>query len=216
MDPYIEVVFPDSADEILRDRFEMPLFFIVGGADDVYLSSLLGRDIQEIVREKSVDPIPKERPYGVYASRSLLLTEGRARTFPLSMFYHEEWPILLDLTRTEISVREPTQVEVVWIIRALRRSGLSEMAEKLRTDLLRKIYPKKASVPSEFTVDTAGELYLSLSKEQRKYPLVIIIDDLPIQLNKTLGQTLADLTLTQCTDAELRALQTSLELLSLE
>lgn len=224
MDPNIEVVLQDSNKQIFQDRYEMPLFFIVGGNDDHYLSMLVGQDIVELVEEKTLDYIP-EKPYGVYASRGLLPINGLARTFTLDIFLNEEWPILLDVSENEYpqeqnkSTRIPDQIEIVWIIRALRRMNNIEMAEKVRIKLLRGIYPEKISsrkIPLQLNVNTLSRLYLELSDEQKKYPLVIIIDDLPIQLNTTLGDTLVEISLTQCTTSNLRVLQTSLDLLSME
>ena len=240
MDPIIEVAFPDSLQQILQDRFEMPLFFIVGGADDTYLTSLVGQDIEQLVRQKSIDSIPEAKPFGVYASRSLLPTTGYARTFPLDVFFNKEWLILLDITgefgdepifgeftqERNKSTKVPTQIETVWIIRALRRieqlspnRGYSNMAEKIRTRLLENIYREKLpieKVPSQLSVNTLSTLYLELSDEQKEYPLIIIINDLPIQLDKTLGKTLTEVSLTQCTTADLRAIQTSLDLISMK
>lgn len=218
MNPIIEIVFPDFQPQILQDRYEMPLFFIVGGADDDYLSSLVGQDIHTIVSEKSVDPIP-EKPYGVYASRYLLPTTGLARTFPLDVFLNKEWPILLDITEGNKSFLKPTSVQKVWIIRALRRMNYTDMAETLRNQLLYDIYPQKIcpdKMPKELTVNSLAGLYLQLSEEQQNYPLVMIIDDLPIQLDKTLGNTLMEISITKCTITDYRALDTSLKLLSMK
>jgi len=239
MDPFIEVVFPDSQQQILQDRFEMPLFFILGGADDAYLSSLIGQDIEQIVRQKSVDPIPELKPFGVYASRSLLSSTGYARTFSLGVFLNKEWPILLDITgifgdepnfgeftqERNKSAKIPDQIEIVWIIRALRRIeesfpglGYDNMAEIIRTQLLESIYPEKLpanKIPTQLNVNALSALYLELSEKQKEYPLVVIIDDLPIQLDKTLGRALTEISLTQCTTANLRAIRTSLDLISM-
>lgn len=218
MDPHREIVFTDSSNQVLQDRYEMPLFFIIGGSDDIYLSNLIGRDIKQLVKEKSVDPLPTE-PFGVYASRSLLTTNGYARTFPLEDFTNKKWPILLDITKdggSNKSFRKPTTIETVWIIRALRRIN-NIFADKLFSELSKELYPQKLSwrkIPRVLTVDTLSQLYLNLSEEQKKYPLFVFSDDLPIQLNTTLGDTLKDISLTSCTSIQLSILQTSLNLLS--
>lgn len=229
MDPFIEVVFAEDSENIFRDRFELPLFFIVGGADDLYLSNLIGQPILPLVLSKSVD-IPTETPFGVYASRALLSAfhvdtdvphqpaTGYARTFPLSFFLNEKWPTLDSLTSNDPKNRSesaPSNVQKVWIIRALRRAGLNDLAESIKIDMLRKIYPQKLSVSFEFNPNNLANIYLMLSEEQREYPMVIIVDDLPIQLGQTIGDFLQGILLTGCTNSSLQAIKTSLDLLQL-
>jgi hypothetical protein len=221
-----EVVFAEDASIVLRDRLELPIFFIVGGADDDYLSRLVGQPIRNLVETKSVDQIPPWPIYGVYASRFLLPSTGYARVFPLSTLLEDKWPILLNIESKETSVKEPTNVERVWIIRALRRAGrtfnneqarleLIKLASLIRTKMLSQIYPEKLQpelIPTRLDRDSLSRLATELSETQRNYPLIIIVDDLPIQLDKTLGQALTEIILSGCT-TDLPAIQTSLELL---
>lgn len=194
----IEVVLQDGQEEVLRDRLEMPLFFIVGGADDVYLSQLVGQPISSLVASKSVDPVPAT-PYVAYASRVLLPGPGFARTFPLSRLLEEKWPILQDVTRKENldSERVPTNIEQTWIIRALRRMGQNQLANRLRKKMLRSLYPETLPIPRHLDLESLSRLYLDLSPRQRRYPLFLIVDDLPVQLPKSLGQALRQISLTQ-------------------
>ena len=230
MDPFIEVVFPDQQQDVLTDRYIMPLFFLVGSVDDNYLSKLVNQDIYQLVSSRSVDNIPNETPFGVYASRSSLSNSSYARVFSLEAFLNNTWPILVDIDedgsdKYNKSMRQPTHVEMVWIIRAFRRMeeaypglGYGDTTELIRTRLMEGIYKHKISknmIPETLNVNTLSELYINLSDEQRDYPLVIIIDDLPIQLDKTLGKTLAEITVTNCTQAKLDAIDTSLKLLSM-
>lgn len=221
-----EVVFVEDASPILRERFEFPLFFLIGGADDEYLSKLVGYPIKSLVIEKSVDPIPRWPIYGVYASRALLPTSGYARTFPLSVFLEDKWPILVNIESRDITTKEPTNVERVWIIRALRRaaakindvqaqSELIQLANSIRTKMLSQIYPEKVKselIPKRLDRDSLSRFTMELSETQRNYPLVIIVDDLPIQLNKNLGQALGEIIISGCT-TDLPAIRTSLDLL---
>ena len=222
----IEVILPDRAsEEVLRDRIEMPLFFIVGGADDAYLSQIVGSDINTLVRSKSVDPVPAAGPYVVYASRALLPTTGFARTFSLSELLDDQWPILLDITQPtqeNLAMRSPTNVERTWIIRALRRAQLGNLADEIKRRMLRRLYPQSLSTSVQLTVNSLGRLYPQLSSEQRRYPLVVMIDDLPVQLPKSLGDALAEITVTGCLTLPgvdhsflLKALRTSLALLKI-
>lgn len=216
MDPLREVVFLEQANQVLRDRFELPLFFIVGGADDAYLSNLVGTSIRQLVVSKSQDgDIPGLM--GVYASRALLPTIGKARTFPLSVFLNDRWPILSNIESFEVDTKVPTNVERTWIIRSLRRSGQNELANQIRSKMLHEIYPEKLEakkVPTNLNMNTFGQLYLDLSENQRNYPMIILVDDLPIQLPTTIGSALKRLSLNGCTNiADLKALQTGIQLL---
>lgn len=214
MDPYREVIFEETPVSTLSDRLLLPLYFVIGLADDEYLSQLLGRNIHELIRERSIDPIPTS-PYVVFASRSLLLNEGWARTFPLSQLYQSEWPSLINIDYQTPTEREPTLFQQVWLIRALRRGSLGGLADTLRERLLKSIYPQKIrKLPSRLTRETLSSLYLKLTPEQRDYSMVIIIDDYPIHLEKTIGDFLKDLALRSCTDADMKAITTTLELLS--
>lgn len=197
----VEVVLSDGQEEVLRDRLEMPLFFIVGGADDAYLSQLVGQPISALVASKSLDPVPAE-PYVAYASRALLPGPGFARTFPLARLLEDEWPILPDVTRREglDSQRVPTNIERVWLIRALRRMGQNGLADELRKKTLRSLYPETLTIdriPVRLDLESLSRLYLDLSPRQRRYPLFLIVDDLPVQLPKTLGEALRQIILTQ-------------------
>ena len=218
MDPFIEVVFSEQADQVLRDRFEFPLFFIVGATDDTYLSNIVGTPIRQLVASKSVDN-NIEGPMGAYASRALLSTIGRARTFPLSTFLNNQWPILSDIESTEKDLKTPTNVEQTWIIRALRRAGQQDLAMKVRSKMLHAIYPEKLEhekVPHNLNMEAFRQLYLDLSETQRNYPIVILVDDLPIQLPTTIGEMLQKLTVIECADDNnLKALQTSIQLLQI-
>jgi hypothetical protein len=218
MDPIIEVVFTEGADTVLRDRFELPLFFIVGGADDAYLSKIIGQPIRALVLSKTVD-INSEESMGVYASRYLLPSRGRARSFPLSTFLNDEWPILSNIESTEKDTKIPTNVEITWIIRALRRAGQLDLANKIRNKMIHRIYPEKIKaekVPTDFNINTLAQLYLDLSDSQRDYPLVMLVDDLPIQLPISLGQILVQISITGCTNlTNMKALETSIRLLHL-
>lgn len=212
MDLNTEVVFSEQGQEVLRDRFELPIFFIVGGADDLYHSRLIGSPIWDIVCGKTVDT-PIQEPMGVYASRALLLTSGLARTFPISVFLNSEWPILDNIERDEKDTKTPTNVEKTWVIRALRRMGRDDIANKVRNNMLSKIYPEKLG--SDYIPTTNAETLNSiLSDEQKNYPLIILVDDLPIQLSTTIGDILKILSLGGPADEKnQRALQTSIQLL---
>src|SRR3990172_2002947 len=79
LDPFIEITFQEDPPSVLRERYQLPLFFILGGVDDDYLSQLMGLSIAELhqlVQKYSVDPFPSEDMIGdmvgVFASRALL------------------------------------------------------------------------------------------------------------------------------------------------
>jgi hypothetical protein len=196
------------SEQQLIDRIEMPLFFLVGGDDDDYLSSIVGAPIDDIIAAKTVDPLPENKPYLVYASRALLSTSGYARTFPLEDLVEDEWPILIDIVKpaeyvtTEgtlyknLSKESPTTIEQTWMIRALRRSELDELAEYLLNKLKRKIYPEKIAkenAPRALSAGDLSHLYQKLSPEQRQYPLIILKDDLPVPLPITLGEAIFEI-----------------------
>ena len=65
MDPIIEVVYAENSSDVFTDRFELPLFFIVGGVDDPYLSNLIGQPIKSLISQKSVDLLSFDFPFGV-------------------------------------------------------------------------------------------------------------------------------------------------------
>jgi len=217
LDPNIEVFSFTNSNTIAYDRFEMPMFFILGTSDDKYQSDLVGQDIQNLVRHKTIDPIPNGI-YGVYASRALLPTSGYARTFPIESFLNETWPILSNINSTKISDIQPTNIEMTWIIRAFRRANDNQMANAIKYNMLKRLYPEKISnddVPTTLNVNSLSVLYTKLSDVQRNYPIYTVINDLPFALNKTLGDVLSQISITGCTSADLKALKISLDLLSL-
>lgn len=91
------------------------------------------------------------------------------------------------------------------------------MDDQVRHDL----YPEKLTVNlilCSLTVGNLSQLYEVLSTAQRNYTLIILRNDLPIQLSKTLEKALAEIVLTS-TDLNnnvlLESLKTSLELLQM-
>lgn len=221
--PLIEVVLAEDLRSQLRDRYEMPIFFIVGGVDDAYLTQLVGQPIRNLVLSRSATPNMAEPIFGVYASRDLLASgKGYARVFPLSAFNQKKWPSLNDLNNPQ-SYEEirPSNVEMTWIIRAYRRNNMNSEAEQLKSRLLYRIYPNHFTseiirkVIQNPSLNIYADLYLLLSDDQRDYPLLRVIDDLVIQLPKTIGQALSEVATKGCTDSDLTVIKTSLEILSL-
>jgi hypothetical protein len=219
MDPVIEVVFFEDGKQILKNRFELPIFFIVGGADDIYLSNLIGFPIRQLVTEKSVDSNIPTGMFGVYASRALLPTFGKARTFPLTTFLDDEWPVLSDIESLYKDTRRPTDIEMTWIIRALRRAGRNDLADEIKLKMLSNIYSEKLEnkdIPKTWTKESVRELYRKLSETQRNYPLVILVDDLPIRRTTTIGDILLQLISGGYIHGnDIKALRTSLEIQSI-
>ena len=122
------------------------------------------------------------------------------------------------ITSDNKNTRIPTNIESVWIIRALKRIGNKELADVVKYNMLNRIYPEKINkqcIPTNLNANTLSDLYLKLSDAQKEYKLMIIEDDLPIQQNKTIGEAISDIALKQCTNASLYSIQTSLYLLSL-
>ena len=243
LDPFIEITFQEDPPSVLRERYQLPLFFILGGVDDDYLSQLMGLSIAELhqlVQKYSVDPFPPEDMtggmsgdmIGVFASRALLrqnLDESDntdelvwVRTFPVSTFLNSAWPILRQVYDPQsIDVSVPTEIERTWIVRAFRRNHQDELAEIIRTDMLRRIYPEKistfvnSSLSQELSQDQIAQLEAQLTRVQRQYPAVIIVDDLPIKLAQTIGEIFTSISLTGCTTADQLTIQTSIDLLKL-
>jgi hypothetical protein len=100
------------------------------------------------------------------------------------------------------------------MIRALRRMGQNELANQLRRRMLRSLYPETLTIDriplrldlelgraqsrmNSAHLESLSRLYLDLSAKQRRYPLFLIVDDLPVQLPKTLGQALGQISLTR-------------------
>lgn len=232
LNPQIEILFQESSIQTVRDRFDLPLFFIVGGVDDAYLAQLLGLPVENLIPlilNRSVDPIPSTLLMVVYASRSSL-NETWARTFPLSLLAQERWPILTDLSNPgSKSVRRPTTIEQTWILRALDRcitSGkydLRSLYDVIRNRMLRSLYSETLSLSIRWDqIDNNTDLQellqrvlRKLSEEQLDYPLYILVDDLPIQYNLTFREVAKQLQAGPCSSADLRAIRTSVELISL-
>lgn len=220
MDPVKEVIFTEQEDQVLRDRFEFPIFFIVGGADDSYLSSLVGSPIRQLVTSKTADVVTSGNDViGVYASRALLPTSGKARIFPLMTFLDDQWPILSNIESFDKDTKIPSNIERTWIIRALRRSGYDDLANKIRSKMLHRLYPEKLEsqkIPQNWSSESFADLYLDLSEAQRKYPMIILVDDLPIKLPITIGEMLQSLSLGgYINEDNIKALQTSIQLLKI-
>ena len=88
--------------------------------------------------------------------------------------------------------------------------------------MLQELYPEKLPVdliPVRLDLETLTQLYSNLSTRQRNYPLVVLMDDLPIQLPRSLGSALEQIALTGClaipgldNGRVLEALQTSINL----
>jgi len=121
LDLFKEVLFVEDGVSIQRDRYQLPLFFIVGGADDEYLSRLMGisvTDLHQLIQSRSVDNTAGSELRGVFTSRSELVnSETFARTFPLSQFLEPVWPILRDIQdKTSLDVKTPSTIEQTWIV----------------------------------------------------------------------------------------------------
>jgi len=240
LDPQIEILFQESSEQTIIDRYELPLYFIVGGADDTYLARLMGISVEQlrpILLSRSVDTsnfLPNE-PFGVYASRSTVISETWARTFPLSLLLQKEWPILDELsTPSSQNFSRPDHIQQTWILRAIDRvidSNLKHniqitswqfLYDNLRDSMLESIYPQTLSLTIRWPNDNNQNLqYLlrrvfeKLSEQQLDYPLYILVDDLPIQYNLTFRDVRDQLAAGPCSSADLRAIRTSVELISL-
>lgn len=193
-DFYQEVVLAEHPEE-LEKRWELPNFFL--------------NSSEQISQIRTIDPHPTEKVYGVYGSRKFL-NETYGRVFPVEEFLKDQWPILLDLTnpRSE-SVMEPSWIQQTLIIRAFRQIGDDSMADQIKARMLSKIYPQKVAVMPA----TLPEIYNVLTPEQRDYPMILLVDDLPIELKKTIGEFLEEAILTGCTDVQTRILETTLAIL---
>lgn len=226
MDPSIEIIFREDPPFVATERYQLPLFFLLGGVDDTYLSNLMGVSVSELhdlIKTSSSDPLDSEIGLiGVFGSRGLLSpktsgTRTYVRTFPLVVFLREQWPILSDLyDPTSRTLTQPTEIEQTWIIRALRRNNLNREAEIVRANMLRRIYPEK--IPSTVRIghptrENIALVQSRLTFNQKQYPAVVIVDDLPIKLNQTIGELFTEIALTGYTTASQAIIQTSLDLL---
>ncbi|MEM3858041.1 MAG: hypothetical protein QW478_01400 [Candidatus Micrarchaeaceae archaeon] len=213
MDYEIEVAHDKKS---LIDRFELPLYFIVGGVDDEYLNNLLQDNIYDLVKLKSITDIPNP-PFCVYASRQLLKENGYCLTFELNVLQEEEWPIINLLTDSRhIKWEKPTKIQQTWIIRSLKRMKNYELAEKIRLNMLNNIYTEKLDItlkPGNLNIESLSRLYLLMNENQRNYKIVRIINDEVMFLNKNLGNALSDIALYGCTDVDIEDLQLSINLL---
>lgn len=235
LDLFKEVSFVEDGPSVWQDRYNLPLFFIVGGADDHYLSDLMNISVDQlhqIIQEQSVDSgylVEDDLSdlIGVFASRAnlskMVINSSQptfARTFPLSAFLKKKWPILRDIQdSSSLDVKIPSTIEQTWIIRALRRNEQEELAEQVRSSMLEDIYPEKLSseeIPkeSQYSIQTLAAVNAKLNSHQRDYPVVILVDDLPIQLQLTLGQALDQVSLTGCATVNMDIIRTSLQLLT--
>jgi len=212
MDYEIEVAHDEKS---LIDRFELPIYFIVGAADDKYLSNLVQENIYDLVKLKSITDIPNP-PFCVYGSRKLLKENGYCLTFELNDLQEEQWPIINLITDSRhIKWEKPTMIQQTWIIRSLKRMK-NELAEKVRLNMLNNIYTEKLDItlkPDKLTTESLSRLYLLMNENQRNYKVVRIINDEVMFLNKNLGNALSDIALYGCTDVDVEDLQLSINLL---
>ena len=197
MDPSIEIITEDNP-TIISDRYNMPIFFIIGGVDDDYLRTLTDIDL---IKQRSADNF-QDKIMGVWAVQNQP-EKWFSRTFSLSTFSSEKWPTLIDLadegTKNE---RKPTFIEMAWICRALQRNGLNELADEVFVNLKRRIYPEK--------VKNKGD-YLTL--DQKNYKLVYFDDFLPVFLDITFGDIKNLISNKKCLPVDKNIIKNSLKLL---
>jgi len=82
--------------------------------------------------------------------------------------------------------------------------------------MLKNLYPQKSKHvlrENQWSLENLAYLNTTLTQTQKNYPVILLADDLPLQLQLTLGQMLNQISLSGCTQANLDMIRTSLQLL---